>query len=148
MRFWRWRLQRRWMYPVFRFRKRRCGKGFWTAQHRHMIHTDRGNDRADRCFNQIGRIRQTAESGLQYDELFKRNKRVCGMTYQEAMEYVESLKRYGCVPGLSSIRQLCMRLGNPQDKLKFVKRQKLHIPRLCLYRYYFSGGICVRHSVA
>ena len=42
------------------------------------------------------------------------------MTYQEAMEYVESLKRYGCVPGLSSIRQLCMRLGNPQDKLKFV----------------------------
>ena len=42
------------------------------------------------------------------------------MTYQEAMEYVESLKRYVCVPGLSSIRQLCMRLGNPQDKLKFV----------------------------
>ena len=42
------------------------------------------------------------------------------MNYREAMEYVESLQRYGCVPGLSSIRQLCMRLGNPQNKLKFV----------------------------
>lgn len=42
------------------------------------------------------------------------------MNYQEAMEYVESLNRYGCVPGLSSIRQLCARLHDPQDKLKFV----------------------------
>lgn len=42
------------------------------------------------------------------------------MNYQEAMEYVEGLNRYGCVPGLSSIRQLCARLHDPQDKLKFV----------------------------
>ncbi|MCM1175741.1 MAG: bifunctional folylpolyglutamate synthase/dihydrofolate synthase [Blautia sp.] len=42
------------------------------------------------------------------------------MNYREAIEYVEGLRRYGCVPGLSSIRQLCMRLGNPQDKLRFV----------------------------
>lgn len=42
------------------------------------------------------------------------------MNYREAVEYVESLQRYGCVPGLSSIRQLCMRLGNPQNELKFV----------------------------
>jgi len=42
------------------------------------------------------------------------------MNYKEAIEYVEGLQRYGCVPGLSSIRQLCMRLGDPQDKLKFV----------------------------
>ncbi|MBD5458975.1 MAG: bifunctional folylpolyglutamate synthase/dihydrofolate synthase [Lachnospiraceae bacterium] len=42
------------------------------------------------------------------------------MNYKEAIEYVEGLQRYGCVPGLSSIRQLCMRLNDPQDKLKFV----------------------------
>lgn len=42
------------------------------------------------------------------------------MNYKEAIEYVEDLQRYGSVPGLSSIRQLCMRLNNPQDKLKFI----------------------------
>lgn len=42
------------------------------------------------------------------------------MNYREAMEYVESLQRYGSVPGLKNIRQLCERLGNPQDRLKFV----------------------------
>lgn len=42
------------------------------------------------------------------------------MNYKEAIEYVEDLQRYGSVPGLSSIRQLCMRLDNPQNKLKFV----------------------------
>lgn len=45
---------------------------------------------------------------------------VIRMNYKEAIEYAESLQRYGCVPGLSNIRQLCMRLGNPQNKLKFV----------------------------
>lgn len=42
------------------------------------------------------------------------------MNYQEAMEYVESLQQYGIVPGLDTMRQLCGRLGNPQDSLKFV----------------------------
>lgn len=42
------------------------------------------------------------------------------MNYREAMEYVESLKRYGSVPGLQNIKRLCERLGNPQDELKFV----------------------------
>lgn len=42
------------------------------------------------------------------------------MNYQEAMEYVEGLNRYGCVPGLTSIRELCARLKNPQDQLRFV----------------------------
>ena len=42
------------------------------------------------------------------------------MNYKEAAEYVESLQRYGCVPGLESIRELCAYLGNPQDSLKFV----------------------------
>jgi dihydrofolate synthase/folylpolyglutamate synthase len=42
------------------------------------------------------------------------------LNYREALEYVDSLKKYGIVPGLDSIRELCRRLGNPQDELKFV----------------------------
>ena len=42
------------------------------------------------------------------------------MNYQEAMEYMERVGTYGIVPGLDSIRELCRRLGNPQDDLKFV----------------------------
>lgn len=36
------------------------------------------------------------------------------------MEYVEGLNRYGCVPGLESIRELCARLHDPQEKLRFI----------------------------
>lgn len=42
------------------------------------------------------------------------------MKYTEAMTYIESIQRYGCVPGLENIKQLCRKLGDPQDKLKFV----------------------------
>ena len=42
------------------------------------------------------------------------------MNYNEALEYVEAVSKYGIVPGLDSIRELCRRLGNPQDELKFV----------------------------
>ncbi len=42
------------------------------------------------------------------------------MKYQEALDYMDSLKNYGIVPGLDSIRELCRRLGNPQDRLQFV----------------------------
>lgn len=42
------------------------------------------------------------------------------MNYRQAMEYVESLGTRGIVPGLDSIRELCRRLGNPQNELKFV----------------------------
>lgn len=42
------------------------------------------------------------------------------MKYQEALDYVEELKKYGSVPGLASIQRLCKRLGNPQDSLKFI----------------------------
>ena len=42
------------------------------------------------------------------------------MKYQEALEYIDSLKKYGIVPGLDSIRELCRRLGDPQDRLQFV----------------------------
>ena len=42
------------------------------------------------------------------------------MNYAEALEYVEGCKKYGVVPGLSSIRRLLCRLGDPQEKLAFV----------------------------
>lgn len=42
------------------------------------------------------------------------------MNYQQALEYIHSLERFGSKPGLERIRALTERLGNPQDKLKFV----------------------------
>ena len=42
------------------------------------------------------------------------------MNYREAMEYMEELGQYGTVMGLTTMRELCARLGNPQDQLKFV----------------------------
>lgn len=43
-----------------------------------------------------------------------------GMSYRETLEYIDSLQVYGSVPGLDNIRNLCEKLGNPQDDLKFV----------------------------
>lgn len=42
------------------------------------------------------------------------------MKYEEALEYMESLNRYGIVPGLGNITALCRSLGDPQKELKFV----------------------------
>lgn len=42
------------------------------------------------------------------------------MNYREAMGYIEELQQYGSVMGLDVMRELCARLGNPQDQLKFV----------------------------
>lgn len=42
------------------------------------------------------------------------------MTEREAMEFIEGCGRFGIVPGLDSIRELCRRLGEPQRELKFV----------------------------
>lgn len=42
------------------------------------------------------------------------------MTFREAMDYVEGLKIYGSVPGLTNIRNLCSKLQMPQTELKFV----------------------------
>lgn len=42
------------------------------------------------------------------------------MNEKEAMEFVEQASRFGIVPGLDSIRELCQRLGNPQKDLKFI----------------------------
>ncbi len=42
------------------------------------------------------------------------------MTYNEALEYIHKVSWRGSKPGLSRITELCRRLGDPQDKLKFV----------------------------
>lgn len=42
------------------------------------------------------------------------------MNYSEARQYLTEVTKYGSVPGLDSIRELMRRLGNPQDKLKFI----------------------------
>ncbi len=42
------------------------------------------------------------------------------MKNTEVTQYLDSLKSNGIVPGLFNIKELCKRLGNPQDKLFFV----------------------------
>lgn len=42
------------------------------------------------------------------------------MKYEQAMEYLEEMNRRGSVMGLESSRELCRRLGNPQETLQFV----------------------------
>lgn len=42
------------------------------------------------------------------------------MNYSQAMEYMEKVNGLGSVPGLASVTELCRRLSNPQDQLKFV----------------------------
>ena len=43
------------------------------------------------------------------------------MRYNEALEYMANISSIkGIVPGLDNIKELCKRLGDPQDKLKFI----------------------------
>ncbi len=42
------------------------------------------------------------------------------MNYKQAMEYIDQAGQLGIAPGLDSIRELCRRLGDPQQDLKFV----------------------------
>lgn len=42
------------------------------------------------------------------------------MKYQEAIDYIDRCAGYGIVPGLEQVRELLNRLGNPQQKLKFI----------------------------
>lgn len=42
------------------------------------------------------------------------------MTYQETLDYIESLQTCGIAPGLENIRNLCEKLGNPQKELSFI----------------------------
>lgn len=42
------------------------------------------------------------------------------MNYQEAMTYLDEIKMAGYSMGLTGIQELCRRLGNPQNAIKFV----------------------------
>lgn len=42
------------------------------------------------------------------------------MNYNEALSYIHSLLVFGSIPGLERITELLEKLGNPQDKLKFI----------------------------
>lgn len=42
------------------------------------------------------------------------------MTYEEAMEYLREVSNYGSALGLEAIKELLLRLDNPQDQLRFV----------------------------
>ncbi len=42
------------------------------------------------------------------------------MTYSEALENIHSLLSFGSRPGLDRVRELLRRMGNPQDKLRYI----------------------------
>ncbi len=42
------------------------------------------------------------------------------MNYQQALAYIHSVKWQSSRPGLSRITELCARIGNPQDSLRFI----------------------------
>ena len=42
------------------------------------------------------------------------------MNYKESMEYLKSTRRFGSRPGLERISELCKRLGDPQNGLRFI----------------------------
>ena len=42
------------------------------------------------------------------------------MTYEEALNYIHGISWTFCKPGLERTRELCGRMNNPQDRLKFI----------------------------
>ena len=42
------------------------------------------------------------------------------MTYETALEKIHSLLTFGSRPGLDRMRELMRRLGDPQDKLRYI----------------------------
>ncbi|MBO5105975.1 MAG: bifunctional folylpolyglutamate synthase/dihydrofolate synthase, partial [Clostridia bacterium] len=42
------------------------------------------------------------------------------MTYEQALNYIHSLNRFGIKPGLERITALLNKLDNPQNSLKFI----------------------------
>ena len=42
------------------------------------------------------------------------------MDYKEALAYIDGVSWLGSRPGLSRVRELLRRLGDPQERLKFV----------------------------
>ena len=42
------------------------------------------------------------------------------MNYFQTLQYIHSLERFGCKPGLERVRFLCKAIGSPQDKLRII----------------------------
>ena len=42
------------------------------------------------------------------------------MTYDQALQYIHALRRFGVRPGLERVAALCAALGNPQGQLRFI----------------------------
>ena len=42
------------------------------------------------------------------------------MNYEEARVYLDEISKYGSVLGLENMKELLVRLGNPQEDLKFI----------------------------
>jgi dihydrofolate synthase/folylpolyglutamate synthase len=42
------------------------------------------------------------------------------MTYDEALAFIHGIKRFGSKPGLRRVRMLLEKMGNPQEKLRFI----------------------------
>ena len=49
------------------------------------------------------------------------------MTVNEALTYIHSVSWKGSIPGLSRTQELLERIGNPQDRLKFVPVSYTHL---------------------
>ena len=58
------------------------------------------------------------------------------MTYEQAIEKIHSLLTFGSRPGLDRMRIFLEKLGNPQDKLKYIHIAVRFVQcfRLCLLR--------------
>ena len=46
------------------------------------------------------------------------------MNEKETLMYIEELKKYGSVPGLTNIRNLCEKLGHPERELSCTLRER------------------------
>lgn len=65
-------------------------------------------------------MRQKAVNYVGKESIMDKNENEKVMTYAEVMDYVEELKVYGSVPGLTNMQNLCEKLNMPQKALKFV----------------------------
>lgn len=43
-----------------------------------------------------------------------------GMNFEETVDFLTEAENFGIIPGLDSIKRLCGKLGNPQDKLRII----------------------------
>lgn len=62
------------------------------------------------------------------------------MNYNESMEYMEAIKKYGSVLGLDTIKTLLAKMGNPQDELKVIMWQEpMERVNLGIFAKHFNG---------